>query len=255
MTVFAGIAEFERDLIRKRTGAGREAAKQRGVRFGPPKLASEQKQLAWRLLEEAKSATGDRERDIQQAPRAPRCWPESQTPPARTGAAPTSSGSSRSGAPSAQTPIKLIGDLHLVGGTHLLDRSSSLPSLRKSSPHPPSPQASCAAGSPPKPAPDGRGVCHLHTALPADLQSMMARHLTPTIQLQPGALVITGADSTEIFENLCLLAQALHNDLATIQTMLDPPPKTPSVEQDEPPRPLRAPPRRRTRLAVRPQRA
>jgi DNA invertase Pin-like site-specific DNA recombinase len=34
MTVFAGIAEFERDLIRERTGAGREAAKQRGVRFG-----------------------------------------------------------------------------------------------------------------------------------------------------------------------------------------------------------------------------
>jgi len=29
MTVFAGIAEFERDLIRERTGAGRVAAKQR----------------------------------------------------------------------------------------------------------------------------------------------------------------------------------------------------------------------------------
>ncbi len=34
-------------------------------------------------------------------------------------------------------------------------------------------------------------------------------------------------------ENLCLLAQALQNDLATIQAMLDPPPQTPSVEQDE----------------------
>jgi len=34
MTVFAGIAEFERDLIRERTSAGRDAAKQRGVRFG-----------------------------------------------------------------------------------------------------------------------------------------------------------------------------------------------------------------------------
>ena len=32
MTVFAGIAQFERDLIRERTGAGRDAAKQRGVR-------------------------------------------------------------------------------------------------------------------------------------------------------------------------------------------------------------------------------
>ena len=36
MTVFAGIAEFERDLIRERTGAGREAAKKRGVQFGRP---------------------------------------------------------------------------------------------------------------------------------------------------------------------------------------------------------------------------
>jgi DNA invertase Pin-like site-specific DNA recombinase len=31
MTIFAGIAEFERDLIRERTSAGREAARKRGV--------------------------------------------------------------------------------------------------------------------------------------------------------------------------------------------------------------------------------
>jgi DNA invertase Pin-like site-specific DNA recombinase len=34
MTVFAGIAEIERDLVRERTTAGRKAAMQRGVRFG-----------------------------------------------------------------------------------------------------------------------------------------------------------------------------------------------------------------------------
>lgn len=57
MTVFAGIAEFERDLIRERTGAGREAAQKRGVRYGrPPKLTSDQKKLALRLLNEGKSA-------------------------------------------------------------------------------------------------------------------------------------------------------------------------------------------------------
>src|SRR4030095_16379853 len=43
MTVFAGIAEFERDLIRERATAGRKAAMKRGVRFGrPPKLNSDQ---------------------------------------------------------------------------------------------------------------------------------------------------------------------------------------------------------------------
>jgi DNA invertase Pin-like site-specific DNA recombinase len=56
MTVFAGIAEFERDLIRERTGAGREAAKQRGVRFGRPrKLNPDQAQLASQLLEGGKA--------------------------------------------------------------------------------------------------------------------------------------------------------------------------------------------------------
>jgi DNA invertase Pin-like site-specific DNA recombinase len=57
MTVFAGITEFERDLIRERTAAGRVAAKQRGVCFGRPrKLNTTQEKLARRLLTEGKSA-------------------------------------------------------------------------------------------------------------------------------------------------------------------------------------------------------
>ena len=43
LTVFAGIAEFERELIHQRTSSGRVAAKARGVRFGrPPKLTADQ---------------------------------------------------------------------------------------------------------------------------------------------------------------------------------------------------------------------
>jgi DNA invertase Pin-like site-specific DNA recombinase len=41
LTVFAGIAEFERSLIIDRTKSGREAAKRRGVKFGPPPSLSE----------------------------------------------------------------------------------------------------------------------------------------------------------------------------------------------------------------------
>jgi DNA invertase Pin-like site-specific DNA recombinase len=56
MTVFAGIAEFERDLIRERTKAGRDAARTRGVRFGcPQKLNPEQKLLAQRLIQERRA--------------------------------------------------------------------------------------------------------------------------------------------------------------------------------------------------------
>lgn len=57
LTVFAGIAEFERELIRERTDTGRIAARKRGVRFGrPARLSGEQVALAKRLLDEGQSA-------------------------------------------------------------------------------------------------------------------------------------------------------------------------------------------------------
>jgi hypothetical protein len=133
----------------------------------------------------------------------------------------------------AQTLMKLIGGLHLVGATHLVDRSSLVAFLEEVLTAPTVADGIARRWLAAEPAPDGRGLRQLHTALPADLHSMMARHLPPSIQLQPGSLVITGAGSTEILENLVLLAHALQNDLGTIQTMLDPPPQRPSVEQDE----------------------
>lgn len=43
LTVFAGIAEFERSLINERTGAGRAQARARGVQFGrPSKITQDQ---------------------------------------------------------------------------------------------------------------------------------------------------------------------------------------------------------------------
>jgi hypothetical protein len=59
MTVFAGIAEFERDLIRERTKSGRDAARDRGVSFGRPrKLNPEQAKLAQRLISERENPSG-----------------------------------------------------------------------------------------------------------------------------------------------------------------------------------------------------
>lgn len=52
LTVFAGIAEFERSLIVQRTRDGREAAKRRGVKFGPPSaLNAAQIALARELID------------------------------------------------------------------------------------------------------------------------------------------------------------------------------------------------------------
>lgn len=51
LTVLGGLAEFERELIRARTGAGRERAKARGVRFGrPSKLKPYQREEALRRI-------------------------------------------------------------------------------------------------------------------------------------------------------------------------------------------------------------
>ncbi len=53
LTIFAGIAEFERSLIHERTSSGRAAAKAKGVRFGrPPALSAEQIVIARQLIKD-----------------------------------------------------------------------------------------------------------------------------------------------------------------------------------------------------------
>lgn len=53
LTVFAGIAEFERSLIIDRTRNGRKAAKARGVKFGPrPTLSPQQIEHARNLIDQ-----------------------------------------------------------------------------------------------------------------------------------------------------------------------------------------------------------
>jgi DNA invertase Pin-like site-specific DNA recombinase len=56
ITIFSGIAEFEKELIKERTSVGRKLAKDRGVKFGrPPKLNTKQQVLVERLLSEKES--------------------------------------------------------------------------------------------------------------------------------------------------------------------------------------------------------
>jgi DNA invertase Pin-like site-specific DNA recombinase len=60
LTVLGGLAEFERDLIRARTGEGRKRAKERGVRFGRPrKMTPHQRQEALQRL-----ASGETQADV-----------------------------------------------------------------------------------------------------------------------------------------------------------------------------------------------
>lgn len=56
LTICAGIAEFERDLMKERIEAGRVSARKRGVRFGRPvKLDPDQRQVAIQLIQGGQS--------------------------------------------------------------------------------------------------------------------------------------------------------------------------------------------------------
>jgi len=56
LTVFAGLSELERNLIKDRTEEGRQPARQRGVRFGrKPKLTRHQQSEATRMIREGQS--------------------------------------------------------------------------------------------------------------------------------------------------------------------------------------------------------
>ena len=58
LTVFAGMAEFERALIRQRTQDGLVDARKRGVAFGRPrKLRRDQQELALELIKQGKSVS------------------------------------------------------------------------------------------------------------------------------------------------------------------------------------------------------
>jgi DNA invertase Pin-like site-specific DNA recombinase len=60
LTVLGGLAEFERELIRARTGEGRERARARGVHMGrPPKLTEHQKRDALEALADGTATQAD----------------------------------------------------------------------------------------------------------------------------------------------------------------------------------------------------
>jgi len=131
---------------------------------------------------------------------------------------------------SAQSLMKAIGGIQNIGGTHLIDRDTLLDFLERSIASEDLSvtvqQSKLESGPAPKPK-------RLTFSLPPELRSVMAADLPEAIRLEPGCLTITGCDSVAVIESLYLLAQAMQNDLDTVQQLLDPPPARPQVDDEE----------------------
>ncbi len=131
---------------------------------------------------------------------------------------------------SAQSLMKAIGGIQNIGGTHLVDRDNLLEFLERSigsdDLSATVQQSLQESGPAPKPK-------RLTFSLPLELRSVMAADLPPEICLEPGRLTIEGVNSVAIIESLYLLAQAMQNDLDTVQEMLDPLPHPPAVTYED----------------------
>jgi hypothetical protein len=134
------------------------------------------------------------------------------------------------GRASAQSLMKAIGEVQSVGGAHFVERTSLLGFLDAMIDAEDLEEAFRfrirEADAPPSVKP-------LRVALPPDLRSVMLRDLPRNISLSPGRLEITANSSVDMLESLALLAQAMQNDLPHVQTILDPTPMPPHVQDDE----------------------
>lgn len=121
---------------------------------------------------------------------------------------------------SAQSLMKSIGSVEVVGGTHFVDRGSLLSFLDEmiaaDSVEAGMQARLLEADAPPRPK-------ALRVALPADLRNVMLRDLPDNIRLSPGRLEITADTAIAMLESLVALATIMENDLDRFQMAVEPP--------------------------------
>lgn len=125
----------------------------------------------------------------------------------------------------AQNLMKLIGGLHIVGLTHVVDQADVLSFLDSVISSDSISDGVLARHLSKEPTPR---IQPLKMSLPSDLRTVMCRDLPDNIRLEPGELTIRGESAEKIVEALLLIAQAFTNDLGTAVDLLQPP--TPPAE-------------------------
>ena len=133
------------------------------------------------------------------------------------------------GRASAQSLMKAIGEVQAVAGAHFVDRASLLSFLDEmiaaDSVEDALRHRLLEADVPPAPKP-------LRVSLPPDLRNVRLHDLPDTIQLSRGRLEITAPSTEAMLESLALLAQAMQNDLHSVQDALEPPAASEVEDED-----------------------
>ena len=124
------------------------------------------------------------------------------------------------GRATAQTLMKAIGDLQLVGGAHFVERTSLLRFLDAMIAAPSVDEALRARMLEAEPAPRSKS---LRVSLPNDLRSARLPDLPANIILGPGRLEITAPDAVSMLESLVALAMVMQNDLERFREVVEPP--------------------------------
>lgn len=124
------------------------------------------------------------------------------------------------GRASAQSLMKAIGEVEVVGGAHFVERPALLGFLdamtRAPSVEEALRQRLLEAEAPPRPK-------ALRVSLPEDLRRARLPDLPANISLSPGRLEITASTAVVMLESLLALAMVMQNDLDRFQAAIEPP--------------------------------
>ena len=132
------------------------------------------------------------------------------------------------GRASAQSLMRAIGQVEVVGGAHFVERPALVGFLDEMIAAPSLEEAlrTRMAGAEPPPKPKT-----LRVSLPADLRRAMLPDLPANVVLSPGRIEINAATAVAMLESLFALAMVMQNDLDRFQQAIEPP--APAVQDNE----------------------
>lgn len=137
------------------------------------------------------------------------------------------------GRASAQSLMKAIGQVEVVGGAHFVERPALLGFLDKMITAPSVGQALRRRMQEAPPPPKSKT---LRVSLPADLRRALLPDLPAHVLLAPGRLEIAAPTAVGMLESLLTLAMVMQNDLDRFRAVIeppDPPPDPPAVPGGE----------------------